>query len=207
MPRLVDVLVIGGGIAGMSAAVRFARHGETVVLERESALGYHASGRSATFFHFGIGNDAVRGLTAASGPFFASPPVDCAETALWQEKPALFIADLKTMPALDALQVEMDRFTDTVRRVDPAEMMEMVPVLKTGAGSVVAGLVDTGGRKLDADALLQANAHALRRAGGTVVFDAEVRGMARAADRWIVDTVGEAYSAKIVVNAAGTWAD
>jgi D-arginine dehydrogenase len=111
------------------------------------------------------------------------------------------------VPELDAPQVEMDRFTDTVRLADPAEMLEMVPVLKTGARSVVAGLVDTGGRKLGADALLPANARALRRAGGTVVFDAEVLGIRRAADRWIVDTVGDAFFTKIVVNAAGTWAD
>ncbi len=64
--RQTEVLVVGGGIAGVSAAAHFAGHAETLLLERESALGYHSSGRSATFYHFGIGNDVVRGLTAAS---------------------------------------------------------------------------------------------------------------------------------------------
>ncbi|MDO9362388.1 MAG: FAD-dependent oxidoreductase, partial [Sphingopyxis sp.] len=93
MRRRVDVIVIGGGIAGMSAAARIARHAETVVLERESALGYHSSGRSATFYHFGIGEDAVRGMTAASSDFFAAPPAEYGDTALWASKPALFIAE------------------------------------------------------------------------------------------------------------------
>lgn len=207
MARRVDVLVIGGGIAGISAAARFARHGETVVLERESALGYHSSGRSATFFHFGIGNDAVRGMTAASADYFAAPPADHADAPLWQAKPALFIADTAALPDLDALQVEMDRFTDTVRRVGPDEMRGIVPVLKTGDGGVVQGLLDTGGRKLDADGLLQANARALRQAGGSVMFDAEVAGVTRTGDRWNVETAGESYDAGIVVNAAGAWAD
>lgn len=203
----VDVAVIGGGIAGISAAARFARHARTVVLERESALGYHSSGRSATFYHFGIGNDAVRGMTAASSDFFANPPADYADGPLWSEKPALFIASAPALPELEALKIEMDRFTDTVRRVGPAEMLEVVPVLKTGADGIVEGLLDPGGRKLDADALLQASARAFRRAGGTIMFDAPVDGLAHRDGRWIIDTPGASYSARNVVNAAGAWAD
>lgn len=207
MPRQVDIIVIGGGIAGVSAAALFAKHGETVVLERESALGYHSSGRSATFYHFGIGNDAVRGMTAASGAFFAAPPAEFADRPLWEEKPALFIATAELLPELEALHIEMDRFTDTVRRVGPDAMLDIVPALKVGDGATVAGLVDSGGRKLDADLLLQANARAVRRAGGTILFDAGVLGIARHGERWIVDTAGESFSARIVVDAAGAWAD
>lgn len=207
MRKRVDVLVIGGGIAGISAAARIARHAETVVLERESALGYHSSGRSATFYHFGIGNDCVRGMTAASSDFFAAPPVEYGEGPLWSEKAALFIAGREALAELEALHVEMDRFTGTVSRIGPGEMLGIVPVLKTGADGTVAGLLDTGGRKLDADALLQANARAFRHAGGTIMYDATVASVVRSGDRWDVDTASESYSARIVVNAAGAWAD
>ena len=61
-----DFLIVGGGVAGLSAGARLARHGRVVVLEAEEALGYHSSGRSATFSHFGIGNRIVRALTAHS---------------------------------------------------------------------------------------------------------------------------------------------
>lgn len=207
MRKQVEVLVIGGGIAGISAAARIAQHAETIVLERESALGYHSSGRSATFYHFGIGNDAVRGMTAASSDFFAAPPADYHDGPLWTAKPALFIADRQSMPELEALHVEMDRFTTTIARVSPAEMLDIVPVLKTGEEGVVAGLLDTGGRKLDADALLQANARAFRRAGGTVAFDAPVTSITRTGDGWEVETPAGSYTARVLVNAAGAWAD
>jgi len=207
MRKHVEVLVIGGGIAGISAAARIAQHAETIVLEGESALGYHSSGRSATFYHFGIGNDAVRGMTAASSSFFAAPPSDYHDGPLWSEKAALFIADQQSMPELEALHVEMDRFTSTVKRIGPDEVQEIVPVVKTGADGVVSGLLDTGGRKLDADALLQANARAFRRAGGTIVFDAPVTAISRAGDRWEVETPAGSFSARILVNAAGAWAD
>ncbi|KAK0350261.1 hypothetical protein LTR94_029741, partial [Friedmanniomyces endolithicus] len=207
MPERVDVIIIGGGIAGISAAARIARHASAVVLEGESALGYHSSGRSATFYHFGIGNDAVRGMTAASSDFFAAPPADYADGPLWTEKPALFIADRASLPDLEALHAEMDRFVDTIERVDAAAATAIVPVLKTSGDGVVAALLDSGGRKLDADAMLQANARAFRRAGGTIRFDSPVAGLAFDGGRWTVDTPGATYSARIVVNAAGAWAD
>lgn len=200
-------MVIGGGIAGVSAAARFAQRSETILLERESALGYHSSGRSATFYHFGIGDDAVRGLTAASRHFFANPPGGEELPPLWQTKSAMFFATSETMDQLTALETEMRRFSDNISQVGPAEMQAIVPVLKVGTGGAVAGLVDTGGRKLDADLLLQANARALRTAGGEIHFHAGVTGIAHDGADWIVDTVEESYAARIVVNAAGAWAD
>ncbi len=202
-----DVIVIGGGIAGMSAAARIARHADTIVLERESALGYHSSGRSATFYHFGIGDDAVRGMTAASSDFFNAPPTEFGDVTLWTNKPALFIAEAETVPALETLRADMARFTNNVYRASERDMLDLVPVLRTGPDTIVAGLIDTGGKKLDTDALLQANARALRHAGGTLIFDANVEAITPTADGWDVDAGGARYSAKTIVNAAGAWAD
>ena len=205
--KRVEIVVIGGGIAGVSAAALFARHAPTVLLERESALGYHSSGRSATFYHFGIGDDVVRGLTAASRFFFADPPPGYSDVPLWQEKAALFIATPQHMDELVALETEMRRFTDSIARVGPDEMQAIVPVLKVGGEGAVAGVLDTGGRKLDADLLLQANARALRAAGGEIRFNAGVTGITHDGTEWIVDTAEGSYAAKTVVNAAGAWAD
>ena len=46
-----DFIIIGSGMAGMSAAYRLSKHGKVVVLEKESLLGYHTTGRSAAFFY------------------------------------------------------------------------------------------------------------------------------------------------------------
>ena len=46
-----DILIIGGGIAGMSAAYFLAKAGKSVtVLEREYQPGYHSTGRSAALY-------------------------------------------------------------------------------------------------------------------------------------------------------------
>ena len=41
---MIDFLVIGGGIAGLSAGARLSELGTVTVLEGEDALGYHANG-------------------------------------------------------------------------------------------------------------------------------------------------------------------
>ena len=42
-----DFLIIGGGIAGTSAGARLSHLGSVLLLEAETSLAYHASGRSA----------------------------------------------------------------------------------------------------------------------------------------------------------------
>ena len=86
MTTFIDVLVIGGGIAGLSAAARLRAMPTRSCSSASPRCGYHSSGRSATFYHFGIGNDAVRGMTAASSDFFARRPRNLPSTPLWQRK-------------------------------------------------------------------------------------------------------------------------
>jgi len=57
---MIDTLIIGGGIAGLSAAAKLSPHGSTTLLEAETATGYHASGRSAAVFLKDYGNAQVR---------------------------------------------------------------------------------------------------------------------------------------------------
>ena len=44
-----EIIVIGAGIAGASAAAELAGHGTVALLEMEPQPGYHATGRSAAF--------------------------------------------------------------------------------------------------------------------------------------------------------------
>ncbi|MDP8912004.1 MAG: FAD-binding oxidoreductase [Pseudomonadota bacterium] len=203
-----DFLVIGGGVAGLSAAARLAAHGRAVVLEAEEAVGYHSSGRSATFAHYGIGDRTVRGLTSYSRSFFQAPPDGFASTPLAQTTPALFIAREEMVPTLDALQAEMQLFTDTSSYAGEAEMRALCPILKFGEGAVVAGVVDRGGLRLDSDALLQGYARAVRAAGGETLTGRRIAAVARSGGGWEVTTeAGEHWSAPILINAAGAWAD
>ena len=200
-----DFLIIGGGIAGLSAAARLSAHGRTVVVEAEEAVGYHSSGRSVTFSHYGIGNRTVRGLTNFSRDFFLQPPERFDPLA--RATPALFVSSEDTLPQLEALRAEMALFTEAIEPVDEAGMTALCPVLRTGPGALVAGIVDHGGLKLDPHALLQGFARAVRAAGGEIATDAHVSAIRRVGSAWEVEAGAGRWSAPVLVNAAGSWAD
>ncbi len=208
MAEAADFLVIGGGIAGLSAAARLARHGKVILLEGEAALGYHSSGRSAAFCHFGLGNPLVRGLTAWSRPFLDTPPAGFSETPIATPKPALFISTEAMRAELETLGADMRRYTDSVEEADQALMKALCPALRfDGDDPIVAGLIDHGGRGLDADALLQGFARQARSAGSVLVRQRIAR-LERVGNIWQATTeTNEVFEAPIIVNAAGAWAD
>ena len=195
--KQVDYLVIGAGIAGLSAAARLARHGSTLVCEAEGAPGVHSSGRSAAFAHFDMDASLVRALTAASLPLLDEPGA--------RVHPALFVALAGQEAALDRLEANYREWAPAIRRLSVAEAREAVPVLR--AEAIAGALLDPAGRKLDAHALLEMHRKALGAAGGAIAVDAPVTGLRRDGARWIVDTPGESHAARVVVNAAGAWVD
>jgi D-arginine dehydrogenase len=196
MMQTADVLVIGGGIAGLSVAARIAAHARVIVLEGESAPGYHASGRSVAFAHYGLGNPPVRDLTALSmGELAVHGSVH----------PALHIAGADEVAALDALEEVHRHYNCDFSRVGPDEARALMPCLKPEACAAV--LVDHGSLKLDTHAMLQAYVASLRANGGTLVTGARVSAIARDGAGWRVETSTATCAAPILVNAAGAWAD
>jgi D-arginine dehydrogenase len=198
-----DFLIVGGGVAGLSAGARLARRGRVVVLEGEEALGYHSSGRSATFSHFGIGNRLVRALTAHSRDFFLA----AGEGVLSRRSPALFVATEEMTAPLETLWRDMAAYSDSLRPLDEDEMRQLFPPLRTGSDAIVAGLLYPDGLRLDSDAMLQLFAREIRQAGGKVLTGRRVAAVAPAGAGWRVEAGGEAWTAPVLVNAAGAWAD
>lgn len=72
--RSYDILVIGGGIAGASIAYELGADRSVCLLEMESTLAAHTTGRSAATFIESLGSSQIRGLTKSSRAFYESPP-------------------------------------------------------------------------------------------------------------------------------------
>ncbi|HEX8641176.1 MAG TPA: FAD-binding oxidoreductase [Allosphingosinicella sp.] len=198
-----DFIVIGGGVAGLSAAARLARHGRVTVLEAEDAIGFHSSGRSATFSHFGIGNRIVRALTAHSRAFFLQ-----AGEALCRRSTALFVATEEMRAPLAALGEAMAAHTESLHEADAAEMQRLFPPLRVAPDAIVAGLVYPEGLRLDSNAMLQAFARSVRAARGDALTGRRIAAIDRSGSAWTVrDESGASWTAPILVNAAGAWAD
>jgi D-arginine dehydrogenase len=199
-----DILVIGGGIAGLSAAAALSKNARVVVLEAEEQIGYHSSGRSATMVHYALGDRLVRALTLASRPFFDSPPDGFSDVPLGHRMPVLVHAREDERDSLDALDSEISLFA-SLERLDSKGVRELCPLLKADA---LYGIADRNGTRLDPHALLQGNLRELRRHGGALHVSRRVARIERAGNVWSVTTDrGESFSAPILVNAAGSWAD
>jgi D-arginine dehydrogenase len=199
-----DILVIGGGIAGLSAAAALSKHARVIVLEAEEQVGYHSSGRSATMLHYALGDRLVRALTLASRPFFDDPPASFSEVPLGRRMPVLVHARDDELEQLDALQAELSQFA-SLERLDAAGVHELCPLLRENA---THGIADRNGIRLDPHALLQGNLRELRARGGELHTGQRVVTTDRDSGAWTVTTgAGGRYSAPVLVNAAGSWAD
>jgi D-arginine dehydrogenase len=205
-----DFLVVGGGIAGLSAAARLVRHGKVVVIEAEEALGTHSSGRSVSFSHYGIGNAIVRGLTAWSRSFYERQPEGFCPTPIARSMPTLYFATEASLNALIALRTEMAHFIDSLEWIEGGDRIAaLCPALRIGGeDGAIAALLDATGLKLDADALLQSFARAVRAGGGDVSMGRRIASAARRGGGWEVKTEqGETWSAPVLIDAAGSWGD
>lgn len=199
-----DILVIGGGIAGLSVAAALADHGQVTVLEAEAQVGFHSSGRSATMLHYALGDRLVRALTLASRPLFENPPDAFAEVPLGRRMPVLVFARDDEQAALEALYAELAPFAQ-FDRLDRKGVAGLCPLLRDDARH---GIADRDGLRLDPHALLQGNLRSLRQGGGALVTGARIGAITRAGGVWrVTSEAGDHWTAPILINAAGAWAD
>jgi D-arginine dehydrogenase len=199
-----DILIIGGGIAGLSAAAALSSHARVTVLEAEEQIGFHSSGRSATMVHYALGDRLVRALTLASRGFFENPSSDFSEVPIGRRMAVLVHARDDERSQLDALEAELSQFAK-LERLDGRGVHELCPLLKDDARH---GIADRNAIRLDPHGLLQGNLRRLRARGGALHTSARVRGIERVNGKWALTTEGgESFTAPVLVNAAGSWAD
>jgi D-arginine dehydrogenase len=197
-----DFGVIGGGIAGASAAWALAEHGRVVLLEAEDRPGVHATGRSAALFHLIYGGPGVQPLSRASMDFFRTPPDGFTDHPLLQARGVLIIA----RPGEEGLLAEkVAEAPDAYRILDAGEALRLWPALRPGYGSRAA--FDASCADIDVDALHQGFLRGARGRGAIIRTNARVFGIARDGGGWRVSTAGGEISCGTIINAAGAWAD
>ena len=188
-----DFLIIGGGIAGLSAGAKLAEIGSVILIEGESALGYHASGRSAALFEPHYGSPSTVALNQASADHHMAAGV-------LSDRGLLLVGTAQTDDAF-----EHDKATMHMAEIGLADAADIYPILDTNV--VVRAAIETGAKDIDTDKLLQGFANTLKRAGGAIKTGQAVSAVRRHAHGWVGTVAGEEISAKYLVNAAGAWAD
>lgn len=190
-----DFLIIGGGIAGVSAAARLAHLGSVTLLEGETALGYHASGRSAAMFEPGYGAPATVALNRASQSYH-----ETANGGVLSPRGVLLLAG-----AGEDAVFEADLETLSFSELPVREACALVPILNPA--KVMRAALTEQAWDIDTDLLLQNFAREARGNGARFVTGAAVTAIARTATGWSLTTSAGVFEGRTLVNAAGAWAD
>lgn len=200
-----DFAVIGGGIGGVAVASELARSGRTIVLERETTLAYHTTGRSAAISMESYGNALIRRLTCVSRAFFENPPTELGDEPLCAPRGALIVADEAHYAKLTARFDAVLQHVPSARRLDRREIAEMVPFL---GEQWIAGIHEPSAFDLDVHAIHTAFLRGLRLRGGSVRTACEVVLAEHCDGAWqLTLSDGARLQAGTIINAAGAWAD
>jgi D-arginine dehydrogenase len=194
-----DYAVIGAGIAGAAFAARVAPRASVLLLEAEAQPGYHSTGRSAALYTSLYGNALVRALSRASRDFLGAPPPGFTEHPLLTPRGRLYIGSEPQRHLID--EIAASPFT---RTMSSAQARDWVPVLRPEAAA--HAVLDTSAHDIDVNALHSGFLRMAKAAGASLVCNAGVLTLQRAQGWRIVTAAGE-FRARVLVNAAGAWAD
>jgi len=192
-----DFAVIGGGIAGVSAAARLAEIGSVVVLEREDTLGFHATGRSAALYEPNYGNKYILAMTRPGLAGFETP-LGCEESVL-SPRGVLMLATPEEMASHGGDVLE------DWREISLDEAQSIVPILRRE--KLAKAWHSGAAQDIDVDRLLQGFARAARALGAQFEQKAEVTKLSAVSGGWRIQTTAGEFAAEVVINAAGAWAD
>ena len=221
LPSRTDVVVIGGGYTGLSAARVLAKAGAQVTVIDRGPLGAGASTRNSGFVLPGFrrGADA---LVRALGAVRARELFDASRAAVFEleelatgEAPAL-PCDYRLSGHLRLAErpkdwTELERDAEVFDKVMRHET-QIVPAAKLGPelGTNVpylGALLDPIAGSLNPAQLYWSLAAAAQRAGVQLVEGVEVQSLRREADRFTVRTSAGTLGAKDVVVATGGYGD
>jgi D-arginine dehydrogenase len=198
-----DVLVVGGGMAGVSIAAELAADRRVHVVDMEATLAFHTTGRSAAMFLESYGGPAIRALTTASRSYLENPPD---EKRLLTPLAMLYIGRPGRRSAITSLYQDVRALVSDVVLLDTEEAIALQPLLRPEG--VDLALIEPGAMEIDVHTLHQGYVHTLRARGGTTEVGAHVVSAERDGAAWRVGlSNGREVRAQVVVNAAGAWAD
>ncbi len=202
---VIDTIVIGGGLHGLSAALHLARAGKRVVILEESWVGRHASGATAA---------GVRTLNRA----LEELPISLEAMDMWRNMEALVGSDCGFHPYGQVRVAERPEDVPSLERrraniraagfdheelVDQAELRRLVPAI---APHCTAALIVRTDGAADPHKTIDAFRKSAESAGVVIHEGRGVTAIERAGFDWRVRAGGTDFVAPTVVNAAGAWA-
>ena len=186
-----DFLIIGGGVAGITAGAALASLGRVTLWEAEQAFGYHASGRSAALFEESYGLPPVVALNCASRAAH--------EAGGWLSSRGFLL--VARVADADAFAADLEKMALT--EIGPDAARAMVPILSP---EIALAAHDDAASDIDTDAMLQTGLRAIR-VDGAAEAGRRVDALERIDGGWRARSGPAEMTSREVVIAAGPWSD
>ncbi|WP_427133086.1 NAD(P)/FAD-dependent oxidoreductase [Pseudarthrobacter sp. S9] len=190
-----DVVIVGGGIAGLSLASALAGKCSVALVEAEQTLAYHTSARSARQLIPSYGPPVVQELTLRTLELVAARDAELPEPVL-SPRSFMLIGDDATVH---------EKASGRMHRITHAQALELCPALVPD--SFTAAGLDTGSFACNAPVLLEDHRRRAEAGGVDIITGARVHSAQRLGSGWELGAGQEGFQASVVVNAAGAWAD
>ena len=191
-----DVVIVGGGIAGLSLASALAGKCSVALVEAEQSLAYHTSARSARQLIPSYGPPVVQELTLRTLELIGAQDGTRPEPVL-SPRSFMLIGDEDSRPgsrpAATCTRSATPRPWSSARPCNP--------------DSFAAAGLDTGSFACNAPLLLEDHRERAEAGGVDIITGARVHSAQRLGSGWELGAGQEGFQAAVVVNAAGAWAD
>lgn len=198
--KTADIIVIGGGMAGVSVAACLAQDARVVVLESETQTGYHSTSRSAAMMIRNYGSDILRELNHLSFQLYKNLEQEL-DQALLNARGELVVASEDEFEQLDAY---IKSSTD-LEELDVLQAVKLCPALRKE--KIVKAAIETEAADIDVDLLLQHYVRRLKSQSGEIYLKSQVNSVSYQNQIWQLSTPAGIFSAPVIINAAGAWAD
>lgn len=205
---MYDVLVIGGGVVGCSIARELSRYSLKIVLvERDEDIAMGTTKANSAIVHAGY--DAKPGTVKAKMNIAGNPMFDALSKELdfpFRRNGSLVLCfSEEQIPELEALlERGMQNGVPGLRLITREELTELEP--KIGGAAVAALYAPSGGIVCPYEMTIAMAENACDN-GVEFFLNHEVVGIQKDEDSFVVTTPQQTFQTKIVINAAGVYAD
>ncbi len=208
LPKTADVVIIGGGVMGASAAYHLAQRGctDVVLLERGPFLGMEATGKCAGGIRYQFSTEINVRLSLLSLPMLERFHDELGQDIDLRWPGYLFLldneADLATFQRNVAMQ---NRLGVPTQIIGQDEARSLAPLLHMD--DIIAAAWHPGDGLADPNGVVQGYAMGARRLGAKTLTSVEATGIQVKGGRvTAVETSQGVIATPAVVNAAGPWA-